>query len=67
MEVTDWENSFSGAGTEYASSARSTTESVALWPRVCWAQAVTKSSTMFLPISTVGMDGFALSLFSQLV
>ena len=65
--VRDLEKFFSGLGTEFESSARSTTESVALWPRVCAAQVETKSSTMFLPISTVGMPGLAHSLFSQLV
>ena len=55
------------SGTVAESSAISTTERVADWPGHCLAQALTKSSTIFLPMSTVGMEVLLESLVSQSV
>ena len=55
------------AGTVACISARSMTESVALWPLVCCLHLLTKESAMFLPISTVGIDVFCDSALSQSV
>ena len=54
-------------GTVALSSARSTTERVVFCPAQRRLHSETKSSTMFLPISMVGMEVFWESLVSQLV
>ena len=54
-------------GTVFENSAKSITESVVFWPLHFLAQVVTKSSTMFLPISTVGMEVLLPSFVTQLV
>ena len=61
------ENLLSLSGTVAATSARSVTERVAFCPGHFLAHVSTKSSTIFFPISIVGMLVFSESLLSQFV
>ena len=62
-----WENALKESLRVLPSSARSTRDRVVCWPRHCWAQTSTKSSTICLPSSSVEVEVFWLSLLSQLV
>ena len=61
----DWEKSASAPGSTASSSARSTTDRVVSWPRHWSAQVSTKLSTICLPSSTVGREGFFPKAVSQ--